>query len=612
MSKKMQKIDTIFAFCVVNSKICVTFVNRINFLIKFIVTMKKFFTLTAVLAAALTLSSCDCFKKMAQNPDGIEVTCTPEVLVLNNGKIAADVSATIPAAYFNKKAALKVTPVLFFEGGAVAGETLLLQGEKVASNGMVVSSKEAMSINRHIEFDYQPAMDACELKLLVEVKCKSGKCKEFTLINANTGAVLTAEQLAVVAKEDEAAYALKSECGRKIATGLNILQKDIDFAVAMAPEVNNYKNVNTTVVTADLVYKINSSVLSKKAAATEEVNALKESVESYLGNDRAAQSVYVKGYASPDGPEKFNDKLSDKRSQSGLKAVQQLLKDTGLTIDAAAYGEDWEGFKQAVAASDIKDKDLILQVLSMYSSSAEREKEIKNLASVFSDLKTEVLPQLRRAQIVNTIDVTGKTDAEMVALIQQGRTAELALEELLHIAEVNPEVAEVALKAAAENYNDPRAYNNLGIVLAKEGDYDGALKALDKAAKAGSKSEELNNNYALVYLAMGETNKAAVYAQGANAEVQALAAAANGEYAAASQNLEGYNAALAQVQQGNLAAAKSSLAEDESAKADYLRAVIAAKEGNNDVAKAALQSAIAKDPSLAKKAAKDVNLATLR
>ena len=574
--------------------------------------MKKIFTLTVVLAAALTLSSCDCFKKMAKDPAAIQVTCTPEVLVLNNGKIAADVTATIPSDYFNKKAALQVTPVLFFEGGAVAGETLLLQGSKVKANGLVVDNGETMSLTRHLEFDYQPAMDACELKLLVEVKCKSGKCKEFTLINANNGAILTKEQLEVVAKNDEAAYALKSECGRKIAVGLNVLQKDIDFASAMATEQNNYKNVNTTVVTADLVYKINSSVLSKKATETEEVAALKSSVEGYLNNDRAAQSVYVKGYASPDGPEKFNDKLSDKRSQSGLKAVQKLLADTGLNIDAAAYGEDWDGFKAAVAASDIKDKDLILQVLSMYTSSAEREKEIKNLASVFGALKTDVLPQLRRAQIVNTIDVTGKTDAEMIALIKEGRASELSLEELLHIAEAQPEVAEVALKTAAETYNDARAYNNLAIALAKQGDFDGALKALDNAAKAGSKSEELNDNYALVYLAMGETDKAATYAQGANAEVQALAAAAQGEYAAASKNLEGYNAAIVQVQEGNLAAAKNSIANDDSAKADYLRAVIAAKEGNTEEAKAALQTAISKDASLAKKAAKDVNLASLR
>ncbi len=574
--------------------------------------MKKVLSLIAVLAVALTLSSCNCFKKMAKDPAAIQVSCTPEVLTLNNGKIVADITASIPAGYFNKKAALKVTPVLFFEGGAVAGETLLLQGEKIASNGMVVKSKEAMSITRRVEFDYQPAMDACALKLLVEVKCKSGKCKEFTLINANNGAILSQNQLAILATNGNAAYTLKNECGLQVAVGLNTLQKDIDFAVAMAPEANNYRNVTTSVVTADLVYKINSSKLAKKATATDEVAALKASVESNLQNDRASQTVYVNGYASPDGPEKFNDKLSSKRSQSGLEAVQKLLKDTGLNIDAAAYGEDWDGFKAAVAASNIQDKDLILQVLSMYSSAAEREKEIKNLASVFGALKTEVLPQLRRAQIVNSIDLTGKTDAEMVALINAGNASELNLEELLHIAEVQPAVAEVALKAAVNKYGDARAYNNLAIVLAKQGDYAGALKALDSAAKAGSKSEELNNNYALVYLAMGETDKAAEYAKGANAEVKALAAAAKGEYNAAVNGLEGYNAAIAQVQQGNLAAAKKSIEADQSAKADYLRAVIAAKEGNVTAAKAALQSAIAKDASLAKKAAKDVNLAALR
>ena len=43
--------------------------------------------------------------------------------------------------------------------------------------------------------------------------------------------------------------------------------------------------------------------------------------------------------------------------------MAELLKDAGLNIDAAAYGEDWEGFKELVEKSDIKDKALILQVL---------------------------------------------------------------------------------------------------------------------------------------------------------------------------------------------------------------------------------------------------------
>ena len=574
--------------------------------------MKNLCKMTLVLAAAaLVMTSCDCFKKMAKNPDAVKVACTPEVLVLNNGKIVADIAAEIPADYFNPKASLKVTPVLFFEGGMVAGETLLLQGEKVATNGMVVKKGDKLSINRQVVFDYQPAMDACELKLVVEVKCKSGKCKEFTLVNANNGEVLTKEQAAVIEKGGAEAVALKNQLGLKVAAGLNTLQKELNYAEAMMPESNNYKNVTTTVTKADIVYKINSSKVGKKTMSTEEIEALKKTVEGYLSNDRVAQTVYVNGYASPDGPEKFNDKLSNKRSESGLKAVKKLLAETGLNIDAAAYGEDWEGFKEAVAASSIEDKNLILQVLAMYSSAAEREKEIKNLSSVFKALKTEVLPQLRRAQIVNSADITGKTDDEMVALVNGGHASELSLEELLHIAEARPAVAEAALMVAAKQYGDARAYNNLAVAQAAAGNYEAALKSLEAAAKAGSKTQELNNNYALVYLGMGETAKAEEYAKGANAETKALVAAAKGEYAAASKELGGYNAAIAQVQDGNLAAAKKSLAGDTSAKADYLRAVIAAKEGNLADAKASLNSAIAKNATLAQKAAKDINLKAL-
>ena len=163
--------------------------------------MKNLFKMTMVLvAASLTLTGCDCFKKMAKDPDAVKVAAVPEVLVLNNGKVAVDIKAEIPAKYFNKTASLKVTPVLSYADGIVAGESLLLQGEKVASNGMLVKNGESLSINRHVEFDYKPELQLCELQLLVEVKCKSGKCKEYTLVNANTGALPTKEEAEVLAK----------------------------------------------------------------------------------------------------------------------------------------------------------------------------------------------------------------------------------------------------------------------------------------------------------------------------------------------------------------------------------------------------------------------------
>ena len=572
--------------------------------------MKNLFKLSAVLAVVvLTMSSCNCFKKMAKNQDQVVLACNPEVLVLNNGKVGADIQVTFPAKYFNKKAELRVTPVIVFEGGEVAAATKCLQGEKVKENYTAVGT-DGGRYTHHVEFAYDDRMQQCELQLRVEVKCPKGGCKEFTLINANNGALPTKEEAAVLAAGGAEAEALVRQFGRTIAKGVNALQKEIDFADAMQPVANNYKNVTTVVTKADVAYRINSSKVCKKAVETEALAALKAKVEENKANDRAKQTVYVNGYASPDGPEKFNDKLSGARSESGKKAVEKLLAEAGIQIDAASYGEDWDGFKEAVAASNIADKDLILQVLGMYDSSAQREKEIKNMSSVFKSLKTEILPQLRRAQVVNSADITGKTDDEMVAFVKAGNAAALDLEELLHVAEARPEVAVAALEYATK-YNDARVYNNLGLAYAKAGEDAKALAAFENAVKAGGNSAELNNNLALANLANGNVEKAKEYAKAGNAEVQALVNAAEGNYAQASSQLSGYNAAIAQVMNGDLAAAKKSIANDNSANADYLRAVIAVKEGNVNNAKTQLNSAISKDASLEAKAKKDINLAVL-
>ena len=198
----------------------------------------------------------------------------------------------------------------------------------------------------------------------------------------------------------------------------------------------------------------------------------------------------------------------------------------------------------------------------------------------------------------------------MIAFIKEGKVATLKLEELLHIASVSEEVAEAALVEAVKS-GDARAWNNLSLIYAKAGNYAKALECLNKVDN--SVASELSNNYALVYAAEGDLAKAESYVVSASAEAKALIAAAKGDYTTAAQTLKsGYNAAIVNILNGNLAAAKQCIASDNSAKADYLRAVIACKEGDTNGAKAQLNSAISKDESLKAKAAKDVNLAAIK
>ena len=575
--------------------------------------MKNIMKLSVVLVAAtLAFSSCNCFKKMAQNRDDIKLTVTPEILTLNNGIVAADINVTFPEEYFNKKAVIKVTPVIVFEGGEVAGTTKYYQGSKVDENYAVVD-KTGGNFSQHVEFAYDPRMDQCELQLRAEIKCPKGKCKEFTLVNLNNGAIPTKEQAVVLAGNDEAAKAaLAKEFGLTVAYGLNTLQKDLKYGDLMEQMPNDYKKVTTVVDKTDLLYAINSSVVTKKNEKNANLGAFKENVDKNLQNDRATQNIAVKGYASPDGPVKFNDKLSKARSESGQKVVAKLLKDAGLEIDAAAYGEDWDGFKELVEKSNIQDKNLILQVLSLYNSPAEREAEIKNMSTVFEELKKEILPELRRSQIVNSTDLQGLTDAEIMAAYRNG--GDLTVEQYLYAAQelANGAEEQVAiLTAASKKFNDARVWNNLGVAQTQAGDKAAALKSFEKAAKLDS-SKELSKNLLLANLANGNTAEAKKYAAAADAQAKAAMAAAEGDYKAAAKNLEGYNAAIALVQSNDLAGAKKAIAKDNSADADYLRAVIAAKEGDLKTAEAQLKSAVSKNPALAQKAAKDINLKALK
>ena len=124
--------------------------------------MKNLMKLSIVLvAAALAFSSCNCFKKMAKNRDDVKLTVTPEILTLNNGIVAADINVTFPVEYFNKKAIIKVTPVIVFEGGEVAGATKYYQGSKVDENYAVVDKINGGNFTQHVEFPYDPRMDQC-------------------------------------------------------------------------------------------------------------------------------------------------------------------------------------------------------------------------------------------------------------------------------------------------------------------------------------------------------------------------------------------------------------------------------------------------------------------
>ncbi len=570
--------------------------------------MKNFLKLSVMLALTLVLASCNCYKKMAKSLNLVEVKCTPEVLALNNGKVAGTVSVSMPVDYFNAKAVVKVTPVLVYGGGEVAGTPFYYQGAEAVDNYKVITP----SFTENFEFEYAPVMRLSELQLRVEVKCKD----EFELINLSTGAALTSKEKAVVSADATSAEALAilSQCGYTVAKGVNTLQEELRPADVTEMMASNYQRVTNSVEKSDLIYSISSSYLAPKALKSDCVKSFLSVIDANSKNDRATQNLSAQGYASPDGKEDFNDKLSSARSESSKKAMEKMLKEYGLSIDAAAYGEDWDGFKELVEASDIEDKSLILQVLSLYDSSTKREEEIKNLSAVYTELKGDILPKLRRTKMLNSVDLVGKSDEEMMALVEAKELDSLNLLELLHISDElvrNPNQKIGLLKYAAEKYNDATAYNNLGVQLAKRGKADEAIEAFKKAAELGAPSADVSRNLTLAYLMKDDVAEAKTYSNGIDSEAASMLAAEQGDYAAAAKELEGINQAVACIMIGDLDGANAALRRVNHPSGIYLKAVVASLKGDLKTAETQLTAAVKKNEGFAAKAASDINLSNL-
>lgn len=547
--------------------------------------MKRFLKVSLLLTAmTVVLAGCSCYNKMAKQVGNVKMSATPEMLILKGDKVTADIKVEFPARFMNKKAIVRVTPVLVFKGGEIAGTPKFVQGEAVKDNYQVISTKNGGSYSQTVVFPYDSRAAISTLELRFDVKCCA------------TADFMTFASVPVA---------------QGISNVLGLLNES--SSASIMPD--NFKRVTTIQQDADIMYQINSAVVRPKALSDSQIKLLEEFVRENKDKDRVSLgNIQAKGYASPDGPVDFNDKLSKNRSNTGKDAVSKQLKDVNVGYDVAAYGEDWDGFKKLVEASNIPDKDLILQVLSLYSSPVQRDREIKNMSSVFDVLKKEILPQLRRTKMVASADIQGKTDAELRSAVKENINS-LNVEELLFSATLFNDNATKATiyKKAAEKYNDARAYNNLGVVLMNEGNFRQAKNALQQAAKL-SNDPAISNNLGLVALAEGKIEEAKKYLQPLNtadanankALVQVLEGNTN-----AAAGLLGYNLAVAELANGNVARAKAALGNVATADADYLRGIIAMREGDTNAALRNLKSAVSKDKGLAARAKNDIEFAKL-
>lgn len=534
--------------------------------------------LSAVLGLAVV--ACGSPEKMAEQAENVIVKCNPEVLEVVAGNIDATVSVTYPEDYFHPKAILTVTPVIVFEGGEQAMEPYVFQGEKVEDNYETVPAAGA-TVTKKVHFTYEPGMEKCYLELRGVVSYKKDKI-DLPVKKVADGANTT--------------YMLACKKGR------------VDY------KADNYQDVIAMPEEGQILYTINSSNVRNSELKGQSVKDFLAAVEAAKANERKTiKSTDIVAYASPDGPEKENNKLSDNRSASAEKAFNKVTKKAPIDapVNVKSVGEDWEGFQELVANSNLEDKDLIIRVLSMYSDPAVREQEIKNMSAVYTTLAKDVLPGLRRARIIANVEFTNYSSEELLQLLDENIDV-LDEEALLRAATLVKEDAKAAVyKKAIEKYSSARAQYNLAVVYAKTGK-DAEAKAA--VAKCDANDADVKNLLGVLALRENKLDEAAKYfaasATEAAVENAAVVALHKGDYKGAAAKLagkKGFVAALANTLTGNYAAAKAAITCDCPDFA-YLKAVIAAREGDAKAVKANLENA-KKCEKLAKRAANDIEFA---
>ena len=550
-------------------------------------TKKLYLPLLMAMVVALFSS---CSKKMGELSADY-FTVTPQVLEAVSGKVPATINGKFPEKYFNKKAVVEVTPVLKWNGGEAKGQPATFQGEKVEGNNQSISYKMGGSYTMKTSFDYVPEMAKSELYL--EFKATIGK-KEVTIpaVKIADGVISTSEL--VNNTLGNANPALGEDAFQRIIKEKH--DANIMFLIQQA--------------------NIRSSELKTAKEFNKEVANVNEAANKKISN------IEVSAYASPDGGVSLNTTLAENRENNTTKMLNKDLKKAKIDapIDAKYTAQDWEGFQELVSKSNIQDKELILRVLSMYQDPAQREQEIKNISSVYKTLADEILPQLRRSRLTLNYEIIGKSDEE-IAKLASSNPSELNIEELLYAATLTNDPAKqeaIYTQATKQFPNDYRAYNNLGKLAYQAGNIDKAESYFKKAANVNA-SPEVNMNLGLVSLMKGDKAAAEAYF-GKAAGTKELGESMGNLYIAQGQYERAVNsfgdsktnsAALAQILAKDYNKAKNTLANVErpDAYTDYLMAVLGARTNNSSMVTSSLKSAVAKDSSLAKKAATDLEFA---
>ncbi|MDE6216111.1 DUF3868 domain-containing protein [Bacteroides sp.] len=239
---------------------------------------------------------------------------------------------------------------------------------------------------------------------------------------------------------------------------------------------------------------------------TVELGKIKATIDSVrYDKDVSINSVWLKGYASPESPYAHNRDLAIGRTQALKDHIQQLYHFDSNTISTDYEPEDWQGLRLFVEKSNINHRT---EILAMIDSNLEPDAKEAKIKSTYPEeyrfLLQHCYPALRHTDYRIDYTIRGYNDVEEIKRIMRERPQNLSLEEFYLLAstyEPGTEEFTAVFETAVHLYpNDEIANLNAANAAIRQDNYEAAHRYLDKA---GYSAEAV---YARAALAIRENN----------------------------------------------------------------------------------------------------------
>ena len=236
-----------------------------------------------------------------------------------------------------------------------------------------------------------------------------------------------------------------------------------------------------------------------------------------LNTDVKVKNVSIDGYASPEGTDAANLKLSQNRALSFADYLRRTYNLSRGVLNGVGHGSDWEGLRNSVMAdANVPNKQAVLDVLSAAGNNEARKTNLRKLdaGQPYAYLLANNYPPLRRTEYQFTYTVRDFNLEEAIQRIYSNPSL-LSLNEMYLVANhyaagsaerrnaletaqrVYPNAPESRFNALAyrmaqgEQVNEeqflvnyttsPEKWNNLGVYYGLRKDYARAKECFSRA-----------------------------------------------------------------------------------------------------------------------------------